>query len=126
MSVKALEPSRMSFVHLLHGMLDGTVVGLSLVPITGHHGKIEGWSVDFVVWEHGLILELRGGDNSGVMCSGEDLREIISIEGVWFESTALTPTKREAPARTTDKIETRMLKISSAFAGSRKVGGWLR
>lgn len=49
--IELLEPSWMGFVHLLQGVLNGAVVVLGLIPIAGHHGKVERWREDGVVRE---------------------------------------------------------------------------
>lgn len=93
-------------------MLDGAVVVLGLVEIARLDWKVPGGGENWPIGEHGLVGELLGsGDGGMVEANSKDLREIVSIESLSFESRALIWHMKEVPARTTAMIGPRMLKI---------------
>lgn len=73
-----LKPARMGLVHLLHGVLNGSIEVLGQVDVSGLDREVPGGRQDWSIGEHGLISNLLGGKDFGMVDTSDDLEAIIS------------------------------------------------
>lgn len=81
MLIVCLMPSRIGFLHLDHGVLDGTVEHGCCIASPGGDGESPGGRVNVVAREHELVSFLFGGDNVGMIGLSKGLAAEVSDAG---------------------------------------------